>query len=66
MISPGGFAPLSDIEQMLKRAGWTKRDIDRARLLASLPEETIPAMLKSERESRARRASIRPSLFEAT
>jgi hypothetical protein len=43
---------------MLRRAGWTKRDMDHARLLASLPEEAIPAIVKasvkaSERESRA-------------
>ena len=54
----GGFAPPLDFEQILRRAGWTKRDMDHARLLASLPEDAIPAIVKasvkaSEREARA-------------
>lgn len=68
---PGGFAPPPNIEQMLRRAGWTKRDMDHARLLASLPEEAIPAIVRasvkaSERESRAAARRYAQALLDAT
>jgi hypothetical protein len=53
---PGGFAPPLDFEQILRGAGWTKRDMDHAKLLASLPEEAIPAIVKASVDASVREA----------
>jgi hypothetical protein len=37
-------------EQILRQAGWTKRNIAHAELTASLPEDVIEVAVKSGRE----------------